>query len=285
MPMSPPPDPIVTPTWLAAHLDAPDLRVIDASWFMPNDPRDAKALFAERRIPGAIYFDIDVIADKNTDLPHMLPSPEQFASQMRKLGIGDGMRLVIYDNAGLFSAARAWWSFRAMGHEDVFVLDGGFPAWEAAGLPIEDSPPQKRTERHFTARLRSDLVRDLADMRRLVAAGAPILDARPASRFRGEVAEPRAGLRSGHMPGALSLPSSSLVNEQGQLRSREELAALFAGAGADVSRASTCTCGSGVTAAIIALALARLGRWDAAVYDGSWAEWGAADNAPVTTGV
>lgn len=278
------PDPVISPAWLGDHLDAPDLRVIDASWFMPNDPRDAKALFAERRIPGAIYFDIDAIADKNTDLPHMLPSPEQFASQMRKLGIGDGMRLVIYDNAGLFSAARAWWSFRAMGQEDVFVLDGGFPAWEAAGLPIEDGPPQKRGERHFTARLRSDLVRDIADMRRLVDAGAAIFDARPGPRFRGEAAEPRAGLRSGHMPGALSVPSASLINEQGQLRTRDELAKIFADAGANLSRAPTCTCGSGVTAAIVALALARLGRWDAAVYDGSWAEWGAAADAPVVTG-
>jgi thiosulfate/3-mercaptopyruvate sulfurtransferase len=160
------PDPIVSPAWLAERLDAPDLRVIDATWFMPNDARDAKALYAERRIPGAIFFDIDFIADRDTDLPHMLPSPEQFASRMRKLGIGDGMRLVIYDNAGLFSAARVWWTFRAMGHEDVTVLDGGFPAWEAAGLPVDTDPPQPRGERHFTARLRTDLVRDLSDMRR-----------------------------------------------------------------------------------------------------------------------
>lgn len=278
-------DPIVSTDWLAAHLDAPDLRVIDASWFMPSDARNAKALYAERRIPGAIFFDIDAIADRSTDLPHMLPSPEQFASQMRKLGIGDGMRLIIYDNAGLFSAARAWWSFRAMGHEDVAVLDGGFPAWEAGGHPVETDLPQKRGERHFTARLRTDLVRDLTDMRRLVdAGGAAILDARPAPRFRGEAAEPRAGLRSGHMPGALSTPSSALVNEQGQLRSKDELAAIFSSAGADLSRAPVCTCGSGVTAAIIALALARLGRWDAAVYDGSWAEWGAQADAPLATG-
>ncbi|HRP09834.1 MAG TPA: 3-mercaptopyruvate sulfurtransferase [Terricaulis sp.] len=278
------PDPIVSPAWLAERLEAPDIRVIDATWFMPSDPRDAKALYAERRIPGAIYFDIDAIADKSTDLPHMLPSPEQFASRMRKLGIGDGMRLVIYDNAGLFSAARVWWSFRAMGHEDVVVLDGGFPAWEAAGYEIETGPPQARGERHFTARRRADLIRDLGDMRRLTASGGPILDARPAPRFSGEAAEPRAGLRSGHMPGALSTPSSALVNENGQLRSAAELAAIFAAAGADLTRAQSCTCGSGVTAAIIALALARLGRWDAAVYDGSWAEWGAQADTPVVTG-
>lgn len=282
--MSALPDPIVSPAWLAERLDAPDVRVIDASWFLPGDPRDAKALFAERRIPGAIYFDIDVIADKTSNLPHMLPSPEQFASQMRKLGIGDGMRLVIYDNAGLFSAARAWWMFRAMGHEDVAVLDGGFPAWEAGGHPIDTDLPLKRGERHFTARLRSDLVRDLGDMRRLVENGGAILDARPAARFRGETPEPRAGLRSGHMPGALSVPASALINEQGQLRNAEELASIFYAAGADISRATACTCGSGVTAAVIVLALARLGRWDAAVYDGSWAEWGAQSDTPVATG-
>ncbi len=283
--MTAPTDPMVSPAWLAERLDAPDIRVIDATWFMPSDPRDAKALYAERRIPGAIYFDIDAIADKSTDLPHMLPSPEHFASRMRKLGIGDGMRLVVYDNAGLFSAARVWWTFRAMGHEDVVVLDGGFPAWEAAAYAIETGPPQVRGERHFTAQLRADLIRDLSDMRKLVGkGGASILDARPAPRFRGETAEPRAGLRSGHMPGALSTPSGSLVDEQGRLRSREDLAAIFSSAGADLSRAPACTCGSGVTAAIIALALARLGRWDAAVYDGSWAEWGAQADTPVATG-
>ncbi|HRK63360.1 MAG TPA: 3-mercaptopyruvate sulfurtransferase [Terricaulis sp.] len=279
-------DPMVSPDWLAERINAPDVRVIDATWFMPSDPRDAKALYAERRIPGAIYFDIDAIADTSTGLPHMLPSPEHFASRMRKLGIGDGMRLVIYDNAGLFSAARVWWTFRAMGHDDVVVLDGGFPAWEAAGHPIETGPPQIRGERHFTARLRADLIRDLADMRKLVDAGGgpAILDARPAPRFRGETAEPRAGLRSGHMPGAVSTPSGALIDENGRLRSREGLAKIFADAGANVSRAPVCTCGSGVTAAIIALALARLGRWDAAVYDGSWAEWGAQSDTPVVTG-
>lgn len=278
-------DPLVSPAWLAERLNAPDVRVIDATWFMPSDTRDAKALYAERRIPGAIYFDIDAIADTSTDLPHMLASPEQFASRMRKLGIGDGMRLVIYDNAGIFSAARVWWTFRAMGHDDVVVLDGGFPAWEAAGHPVETGAPQLRGERHFTARRRADLIRDLGDMRKIIAAEAPaILDARPAQRFRGETPEPRAGLRSGHMPGAISLPSSSLIDENGRLRSREQLAKIFADAGVNLSRTQACTCGSGVTAAIIALALARLGRWDAAVYDGSWAEWGAQADTPVATG-
>ncbi|HRE44694.1 MAG TPA: 3-mercaptopyruvate sulfurtransferase [Terricaulis sp.] len=283
--MTSPSDPVVSPAWLAERLDAPDIRVIDASWFMPSDPRNGKVLYDERRIPGAIFFDIDAVADKSSDLPHMLPSPEQFASQMRKLGVGDGMRLMIYDSAGIFSAPRVWWSFRAMGHEDVVVLDGGFPAWEAAGYPIETGPPQRRGERPFSARLRSDLVRDLGDMRRIAeAGGAAILDARPAARFRGETPEPRPGLRSGHIPGSQSLPAPLLLDEQGRLRSRDELEKVFTDAGIPLSRAPACTCGSGVAAAIVALALARLGRWDAAVYDGSWTEWGAQADTPVTTG-
>jgi thiosulfate/3-mercaptopyruvate sulfurtransferase len=277
-------DPLVSAAWLAERIDAPDIRVVDATWFMPSDTRDAKALYAERRIPGAVFFDIDEIADTDSPLPHMLPAPEKFASRMKKRGIGDGSRVIVYDNQGIFSAARVWWTFRVMGHEDVAVLDGGFPAWEAGGHEIETGPPQTRMERHFTPRVRTDLVRDLADMRKAVeAGGANILDARPGPRFRGEAAEPRAGLRSGHMPGAKSVPSGTLVDEKGFLRSPEELAAIFSAAGADTSRPAVTTCGSGVTAAIIALALARLGRWDAAVYDGAWAEWGSLADTPVAT--
>ncbi len=278
-------DPIVSCASLAERLDAPDLRVIDATWFLPGDQRDAKALYAARRIPGAIFFDIDDIADTDTNLPHMLPSPEKFASRMKKLGIGDGCRIVVYDGQGLFSAARVWWTFRVMGHEDVAVLDGGFPAWERGGYPIETGSPQTRGERHFTARLRSDLVRDLSEVRRVVEGGTiPIFDARPGPRFMGEAPEPRAGLRSGHMPGAKSVPSSALVDENGSLRSADELKRIFVEVGADTSQPAICTCGSGVTAAIIALALARLGRWDASVYDGAWAEWGSRDDTPVATG-
>ncbi len=278
-------DPVVSGAWLAARLDAPDVRVIDATWFMPGESNDALALYATRRIPGAIFFDIDSIADIDSPLPHMLPSPEKFASRMRKLGIGDGSRVVVYDNQGLFSAARVWWTFRAMGHEDVFVLDGGFPAWEAAGHAIDDGPPVPRGERHFTVQYRADLVADLADMRRAIEAGASaILDARPAARFRGEAPEPRPGLRSGHMPGALSAPASSLIDAKGSLKSAEELHVVFAAVGADIARPAICTCGSGITAAIIALALARLGRWDARIYDGAWAEWGALSDTPILTG-
>jgi thiosulfate/3-mercaptopyruvate sulfurtransferase len=277
-------DPIVSPAWLADHLEAPDIRIIDATLFMPGDARSASALYAARRIPGAIFFDIDEIADADSDLPHMLPSPEKFASRMKKLGVGDGCRIVVYDSQGLFSAARVWWTFRVMGHEDVAVLDGGFPAWERGGYPIETGPPPARMERHFTARMRADLVRDLADMRRAVEGGGQILDARPGPRFRGEAAEPRPGLKSGHMPGARSVPANALVDANGSLRSAEELKRLFAEAGADISRPALCSCGSGVTAAIIALALAHIGRWDAAVYDGSWAEWGGRDDTPIATG-
>lgn len=277
------PDPVVSCQWLAEHLEAPDIRVLDGSWFLPSHQRDAHALYAERRIPGAIFFDIDAIADTATDLPHMLPSPEQFSSRMRKLGVGDGARIVVYDNLGLFSAARVWWTFRAMGHEDVVVLDGGFPDWEAGGFPIETGPPRAWGERHFTSRRRSDLVRDLGEMRRAVASGgAAILDARPAARFRGAEPEPRPGLKSGHMPGARSTPSADLVTKDGFLKSRAELEAILEGA--NQRQPVICTCGSGVTAAIIALALARLGRRDASVYDGSWAEWGALDDAPIVTG-
>jgi thiosulfate/3-mercaptopyruvate sulfurtransferase len=279
------PDPIVSCAWLAERLDAPDIRVLDGTWFMPNDPRDAKALYEERRIPGAIFFEIDAIADTSSGLPHMLPSPEMFSSRMKKLGIGDGVRVVVYDNHGLFSAARVWWTFRAMGHEDVAVLDGGFPAWEAQGYPIETGAPMTRGERHFTARFRADLVRNLDDMRRVVETGsATIMDARPAGRFTGETAEPRAGLRGGHMPGSRSTPTALLVNEQGFLRPKAELEAAFANAGADLRKQLICTCGSGLTAAVIALALARVGRWDAAIYDGSWTEWGAQTDTPVVTG-
>lgn len=280
-----PPDPVVSCAWLAERLDAPDIRVIDATWFMPSDGRDPKALFAERRIPGAIFFDIDEIADTSSELPHMLPPPEKFASRMKKAGVGDGCRVVVYDAQGIFSAARVWWTFRVMGHEDVVVLDGGFPAWERGGFPIETGAPQERMARHFTPRMRHDLVRNLADVQRAIENGrTPILDARAAPRFRGEAPEPRAGLRSGHMPGALNVPFGSLLTSDGALKSADELRQAFTAAGLDPKAAPICSCGSGLTAAIIVLALARIGRWDAAIYDGSWTEWGGREDTTVVTG-
>lgn len=283
--MTRPADPLVDAAWLMAHRTAPDVRIVDATWFPPGSTGgDPRAAFAESRIPNAVFFDIDEIADTASSLPHMLPSPEKFASRMRRMGIGDGARIVVYDRMGVFSAARVWWTFRTMGVEDVVVLDGGLPAWIAAGGELEDGPPNKPMERHFTARFRQDLVRTLPEMRAAVTSGAAmILDARPAPRFRGEVDEPRPGLKRGHMPGAVNVPFSMLVGPDGRMLSREALAGIAPEA-ANAARAVITSCGSGVSAAVITLALARLGRWDVSLYDGSWAEWGSRDDTPVATG-
>jgi thiosulfate/3-mercaptopyruvate sulfurtransferase len=279
------PDPMITIDALAARLGAPDLRVLDASWFLPGAERDPKSEYFQRRIPGAIFFDLEEIADVTSPLPHMAPPPEKFASRMRKMGIGDGATIVVYDSVGVFSAARVWWTFRLMGCEDVFVLDGGLPAWIAAGHETEDGPPMPRQERHFTTRMRSDLVRSMPDVRRAIESGAAsILDARPPARFAGTDPEPRPGLKAGHMPGARNVPVAAIVGPDGKLKSEDDLRAVFADAGIEGRKPIITTCGSGVTAAILALALARIGRWDVGLYDGSWAEWGAAEDAPIVTG-
>ncbi|MGE3142951.1 MAG: 3-mercaptopyruvate sulfurtransferase [Hyphomonadaceae bacterium] len=278
-------DPLVTVDWLARHLEAPDLRILDATWHLPTSGRDARAEYAAKRIPGALFFDIDEICDTASPLPHMLPSPEKFASRMRKLGLGDGARLVIYDTHGLFSAARAWWMFRAMGHEDVTVLDGGLPAWEAAGQPVEEEPPLRPQERHFTARFRADLVRDLTDLKiNMQKARALVIDARPAARFKGEEPEPRPNVRAGHIPDAVNVPAADMLNPDKTMKPKAALTEIFAAAGVGPKTRVICMCGSGVTAAVTALGLARIGRWDAPVYDGSWAEWGGLPDTPVATG-
>jgi thiosulfate/3-mercaptopyruvate sulfurtransferase len=279
-----PDDPLVSTDWLAQHLEAPDIRLVDASWYLPAEDRDAKAEYAAAHIAGAVFFDIDEIAADDTDLPHMLPSAVKFSSRVRKLGLGDGARIVVYDGWGVRSAARVWWTFRAMGHEDVVVLDGGLPKWIAEGRPVTDRPPDVR-ERHFSLRVAHDLVRDRTQiLRNLDSHREQIVDARPAARFRGEEPEPRPGLKAGHMPGAFSVPMSELIAPDGTMKSKAALAEVFAAAGVDIKRPVVTSCGSGITACVLALGLARLGRWRTAVYDGSWAEWGATEGCPVVTG-
>ncbi len=278
-------------TWLIEteelehELDAPDLVIIDASWHMPSDGRDARKEYLEEHIPGALFFDIDEIADTKSPLPHMLPPPEKFSSRMRSMGIGDGSRIVVYDSKGLFSAARVWWTFRVMGVQDVSVLNGGLPKWKREGHPLESGEPRIRTARHFTARRNADLVRDLADMKALVKdQSAEIVDARAPDRFAGRVAEPRPGLRSGHIPGAHNLAYARLTNKDGTLKSAPELEKLFAEAGVDLSKPVVTSCGSGITASVLALALAVIGNRRTSVYDGAWAEWGADKTLPIETG-
>jgi thiosulfate/3-mercaptopyruvate sulfurtransferase len=274
-------DPLVSTEWLARHLDAPDVRVVDCTWFMPADGRDARAEHEALHIPRAVFFDIEEISDTESELPHMLPSPTKFSSRVRKLGLGDGLRIVAYDNNRFYASARVWWMFRAMGHEDVAVLDGGLAKWKAEGLPTDDLPVRP-SERHFTPRANSFLLRDLDQMRaNLTAKREQVVDTRSAARFSGSVAEPRPGLRAGHIPGARNLPASDLVAADGTLKDAQALTALFAAAGVDLEKPITTSCGSGVSAAVASLALARIGRDDVALYDGSWTEWGAQPDTPV----
>ena len=275
---------LVETDWLAEHLAAPDIIVLDATLHLPGSGRDAAREFSEAHIPGALFFDIEEISDSASALPHMLPAPEKFSSRVRKMGIGDGMRVVVYDKTNMSGAARAWWMFRVMGFKDIAVLNGGFGKWQAEGRAAESGAPRRRTERHFTARLNSGLVRDLDDVMRLLSTGAmQIVDARAAGRYAGTDPEPRQVPRLGHIPGAKNLPFNSLLNQDGTMRSPDEVRAIFASSGVDSAKPVVASCGSGVTACVIALALATTGNESAAVYDGSWAEWSEADT-PVETG-
>lgn len=278
------PKTLVSTGWLAAHLSDPDLRILDASWYLPDMNRDAQAEYEAQHIPGARFFDIDEISDQRSALPHMVPPVEKFMSRMRAMGVGDGHQVVIYDGAGIFSAPRVWWLFRLMGKTDVAVLDGGFPKWQAEGHPTEDMAPVVR-DRHMTVQRQNHMVRDVTQVAAASKLGDhEILDARAPARFAGTEPEPRPGLRSGHIPGARNLHYRTLLNDDGTMKSPAELRTVFQAAGTDLGKPVITTCGSGITAAIINLALERIGHRQHSLYDGSWAEWGMYDDLKVVTG-
>ena len=269
---------------LAAELGDPELGIIDASWHLPPTGRSGEMEFRREHIPGAVFFNIDMIADLEAGLPHMLPTPEGLAEAMRTLGLGDGMRFVVYDAHGLFAAARVWWTLRAYRAGDVRLLEGGLPQWIKEGRPLESGPARPRPPRAFTPKLDESFVASLDEVREALDTGAAqVVDARPADRFLGHAPEPRPGLRSGHMPGALNLPFVDIV-EHGRLKAPDDLKAVFAAHNVDLGKPIITSCGSGVTAAILALAVEEAGGRVDGLYDGSWAEWGAREDCPVETG-
>jgi thiosulfate/3-mercaptopyruvate sulfurtransferase len=274
---------LVSTDWLESRLSAPDVVAVDASTFLPTQKRNARAEYEAGHLPGAVFFDIDAISDHSTDLPHMLPGAGQFGPAVGALGIGDGDTVVVYDSIGLYSAARVWWTFRLFGAKNVFILDGGLPKWKAEGRPLETGD-SKRPPKKFNAEMNVRIVALLDDVRlAVVDRSAQIVDARSAERFRGTAPEPRPGLRAGHMPGAFNVPFDRVI-EQGRLAPRERIVAAFTSAGVDLDKPIITTCGSGVTAAILTLALDSIGKQAKALYDGSWSEWGSRPDVPVERG-
>ncbi len=275
------PEALVSTEWLARHLDAPDVRVVDGSWHMPQAKRNPRKEYEAQHIPGAVFFDIDEIADTDSDLPHMLPPPEKFAARVRKLGLGDGNRIVVYDTTGASAAARVWWMFRVFGHDDIAVLDGGMGKWLAEGRPVSDEPVRPQ-ERHFTARVNTLLVRDYGQVRASVESGREqFIDTRSAGRFAGTEPEPRPGLRSGHAPGAISLPFGSFLNDDKTMAPADVIRGAIDSAGVDLERPMFTSCGSGVTACVVSLGLYLIGQKEVPVFDGSWTEWASHADSPV----
>ena len=277
-------DPMISTHELAARLDEPGLVIIDASWFLPGSGRDPAKEYAERHIPGAVFFDIDATSDPTSGLPHMAASPAEFATAARRHGVEPNSLVVVYDSTGVFSAPRVWWNFRLMGHERVFVLDGGLPKWLSEEHPVETGW-REPAHGEFKSAPNPALLKGLDDVRAILSSGGiQIVDARPAVRFRGEAPEPRPGVRQGHIPGSVNAPYGDLIDADGALKPAGELRTAFEAAGVDLDKPIVTTCGSGISAAILALGLARLGRDDVAVYDGSWTEWGSRMDTPVATG-
>ena len=278
------PKTLVSTQWLAAHLKDPDLRVLDASWYLPGSKRDPFAEYQAAHIPGARFFDLDDVSDHRSDLPHMVPPVEKFMSRMRAMGVGDGHQIVVYDGSGLFSAPRVWWLFKLMGQMDIAVLDGGFPKWQAEGHPVEDLPPILR-DRHMMVRRQNHMVKDVTQVSAASKLGeSEIVDARSPGRFYGTDPEPRQGLRAGHIPGSKNVFYKDLLKADDTMKSPDEMRQVFLEAGVDLDKPVITSCGSGVTAAILSLGLTRMGKTDHSLYDGSWTEWGMFPTLPIATG-